>query len=159
MIKLLRTNSENTDFIPLVKLLDADLAVRDGVEQFFYAQYNKIDAIKFVVIAYEDVKPLGCGALKQYGPDIMEIKRMYVTPDRRGEGIAVKILTELEAWAGELGFSKCILETGRKQPEAIRLYTKCGYSLIPNYSPYTGAENSLCFEKILISGFRIIDSD
>jgi len=147
MIPLIRTNSENKDFIKLVKELDADLAERDGNDHPFYAQFNKIDKIRFAVVAYENEIPVGCGAIKEHGPDAMEIKRMYVVPGHRGKGIAAKVLSELEKWAAELSFAKCILETGKKQPEAIRLYTKNGYQLIPNYGQYAGVENSLCFEK------------
>ena len=147
MISLLRTNSENTDFVELVKLLDADLAIRDGKEHSFYAQYNKIDNIKYVVIAYDNSKPVGCGAIKEYSPDIMEIKRMYTLPEERGKRIATKILIELEKWAHELSYKMCILETGKKQPEAISLYKRNEYKIIPNYGQYVGMENSVCFEK------------
>jgi putative acetyltransferase len=147
MIQIIRTNSENKDFIELVKHLDIELAERDGEYHPYYAQFNKIDKIKFVVIAYENEKPVGCGAIKQYEPRTMEIKRMYVLPENRGRGIANKILSELEIWATELAFKKCILETGKKQPEAIRLYQKNGYNLIQNYGQYAQVENSVCFEK------------
>jgi len=147
MIKILRTNSDNPDFIELVKYLDADLAIRDGNEHSFYAQFNKIDKIKFVVIAYEDDQPVGCGAIKEYAPNTMEIKRMYTSPASRGNGIATKVLTELENWAAEMSFEKCILETGKKQPEAIALYKKSGYKSISNYGQYAGIENSVCFRK------------
>lgn len=147
MINITRTNSGDPDFIKLVKLLDADLAKRDGGDHPFYAQFNKIDAIKYAVVAYENEEPVGCGAIKEYEPSTMEIKRMYVTPESRGKGIATKILSELENWAAELLFARCILETGKKQPEAIRLYEKNGYKLIPNYGQYAEVENSLCFEK------------
>ena len=147
MIRILRTNSDNQDFVELVKHLDADLADRDGKEHSFYAQYNKIDQINFVVLAYENDVPVACGAIKEYAPDTMEVKRMYTLPDRRGKGIASQVLRELESWASELSYRKCILETGKKQPEAIRLYEKNGYQIIPNYGQYIGIENSLCFEK------------
>lgn len=147
MITIVRTDSENRDFIELVKALDADLAVRDGDDHHFYAQFNKIDKIKFAVIAYENEKPAGCGAIREYGPDTIEIKRMFVTPENRGKGIATLILSELENWSSELSIVKCILETGKNQPEAIRLYRKNGYSQIPNYGPYAEIENSICFGK------------
>jgi len=147
MIKIVRTNSDNPDFIELVKYLDADLAIRDGNEHSFYAQFNKIDKIKFVVVAYEDDQPVGCGAIKEYAPNTMEIKRMYTSPASRGNGIATKVLTELENWAAEMSFETCILETGKKQPEAIALYKKSGYKSISNYGQYAGIENSVCFRK------------
>lgn len=146
---LVRTDSDHEDFRELVALLDAELAVRDGDEHEFYAQYNKIDTIRYAVVAYEDERAVGCGALKEYEPNVAEIKRMYVRENRRGRGVAGKILEELERWAKELDFSECILETGLKQPEAVRLYQKSGYAAIPNYGQYAGVENSVCMRKFL----------
>jgi GNAT superfamily N-acetyltransferase len=147
MIKLLRTDSGNPDFIELVKQLDADLAERNGQDHSFYSQFNKIDMIRHAVVAYEDEKPIACGAIKEFAPQIMEVKRMYTLPAHRGKGIAGKVLKELETWAAELSYIKCVLETGKKQPEAIQLYQKSGYHIIPNYGQYAGIENSVCFEK------------
>ncbi len=149
MIRFIRSDSDNKDFIKLVRDLDTDLAERDGEDHSFYAPFNKIDKIRFAVVIYENNKPVGCGALKEYAPGTMEVKRMYVTPESRGKGIATKILTELEKWATELSCTKCILETGKRQPEAIGLYRKYGYQPIPNYGQYINVENSVCFEKIL----------
>ena len=149
MLKILRTNSENQDFIRLVKHLDDELAVIDGSEHSFYAQYNKVNQIRYVVVAYELKKPIACGAIKEFAPDVMEIKRMYTSPEVRGKGIASKVITDLEVWATELTYKKCILETGKRQPDAIRLYEKNGYKIIPNYGQYAGIENSVCFGKEL----------
>jgi putative acetyltransferase len=144
-----RTNSDNNDFQKLVEALDADLKIRDGEDNAFYAQFNKITAIKHVIVAYDSSFPVGCGAIKQYADDTMEVKRMYVLPEKRGYGIASSILGELEVWAKELNYARCILETGQKQPEAIALYKREGYQVIPNYGQYEGIDNSVCFEKIL----------
>ena len=150
MIKIFRTDSENEDFIKLVKHLDVDLAERDGDDHAFYDQFNKLDRIKHAVVLYDNEKPVGCGAIKAYEPKIMEIKRMYTIPESRGKGFANEILSELEKWAIELNYEKCVLETGKKQPEAIRLYKRNGYNRIANYGRYTLVENSLCFQKQLI---------
>jgi len=147
MITLIRTDSDNPDFIGLVKYLDAELADLDGDEHEFYAQLNKTDKIKHVIIAYENDKPVSCGAIREYSPTIMEVKRMYTLPEHRGKGFATKILDELEKWAAELTYQKCILETGKRQPAAIWLYQKNGYKTIPNYGKYVAMENSVCFEK------------
>jgi GNAT superfamily N-acetyltransferase len=149
MISLVRTNSDNKDFILLVKQLDDYLAELDGEEHAFYNQLNKIDKLKHVIIAYENNKPVGCGAIREYSTEKMEIKRMYTLPEHRGKGIATKILAELETWAAELSYSKCVLETGKRQPEAIKLYKKNGYTIIPNYGKYVQMDNSVCFEKEL----------
>ncbi|MFH6604564.1 GNAT family N-acetyltransferase [Maribacter algicola] len=150
MIQLSRTDSENIDFQNLVARLDADLAQRDGNDHAFYDQFNKITDIKYALVAYENDKPVGCGAIKEIEPGSMEVKRMYVLPHQRGKGIATKILLGLELWAKELYYKKCVLETGKRQPEAIALYMKNGYVVIPNYGQYSGVENSVCFEKMLL---------
>ena len=150
MIVLKRTNSDDKDFQKLVEELDKDLAIRDGEDHSFYAQFNKINAIKYVVIAYDFDKPVGCGAIKEYSDNTMEVKRMFVPLERRGQGIASLVLRELELWTKELNFKNCILETGRKQPEAIKLYIKNNYHIIPNYGQYTNVESSVCFEKNIL---------
>lgn len=146
-ITLQRTDSTNTDFINLVRLLDEDLAERDGKDHDFYHQFNHIDKINFVVVAYDERGAIGCGAIKEFDFISMEVKRMYTLPESRGMGVASQILTELERWARELSYKKCILETGVKQHEAIALYKKNGYCIIENYGQYRGIENSVCFEK------------
>lgn len=149
MTILVRANAANNDFLELVQLLDEDLAVRDGAEHGFYAQYNTIHSIKHVVVAYENNMPVSCGAFKEFTANIAEVKRMYTLPEYRGKGFAGLVLNELEQWGQELSYRSFVLETGKKQPEAIRLYEKSGYHLIPNYGQYIGIENSLCFEKQL----------
>lgn len=151
MIKCIRTNSENEDFRKLVEELDAELRIRDGEDHSFYTQFNKIVAIKHVVVAYDEDTPVGCGAIKTFSPDTMEVKRMYVPSARRGQGIASAILKELEQWTVELSCTKCILETGIRQPDAIALYKKNDYKIIPNYGQYENVKNSVCFEKMLKS--------
>lgn len=150
MYKLIRTNSQNKDFIDLVKLLDEDLAKRDGEDHSFYAQYNKLDKIKHALVLYKYNLPISIGAIKEFESDSMEVKRMYTLPEYRGQGIATTVLLELENWAKELGYNKCVLETGKRQPEAIELYKKNGFKIILNYGQYTNVENSICFEKLIV---------
>ncbi len=147
MIRIVRTNSENSDFVQLVAQLDKLLADLDGRDHDFYNQYNKIDKIKHVVVAYSGGNPVACGAIKEFDTETMEVKRMFTDANFRGKGLATLVLTELEKWALELGYSKCILETGKRLPEAVRLYQKNGYLPIPNYGQYIAMENSICFEK------------
>jgi GNAT superfamily N-acetyltransferase len=150
MLTLLRTNSQNLDFKTLIKLLDKGLKITDGDDHDFYNQFNKIENIKYVVIIYEDKVAVGCGAIKKFSEKIVEVKRMYVAENQRGRGAASMILQELEQWAVELSFENCILETGTRQIEALKLYPKNGYSVIENYGQYAGIENSVCFEKPLL---------
>jgi GNAT superfamily N-acetyltransferase len=149
-MKLIKTVATNLDFINLVQELDAYLAVQDGEEHGFYDQYNHIDRLKYVIVAYENEVAVGCGAIKTFDEKSIELKRMFVAPNQRGKGVATRILTTLEDWAKELGFQKCILETGKRQPEAIALYHKSQYQIIENYGQYKGMGNSVCFEKKLI---------
>ena len=148
-MKIVRTTSKNNDFVALVKLLDAYLAIQDGEEHAFYDQYNKIDHLNNVVIYYENEEAIGCGAFKPFNTNTVEIKRMYTLPEQRGKGVASTLLKELENWAKELQYTQTILETGTRQTEAIALYLKCGYCRIENYGQYAGVQNSLCFEKQL----------
>ncbi len=147
MLTILKTNTKNKDFIDLVKQLDASLKISDGEEHDFYDQYNGIDQIKYAIVAYWNEIPVGCGAIKKYDTETMEVKRMFTDTQYRGRKIATQILTNLENWAKELGYTRCILETGKKQPEAIQLYHKANYQVIENYGQYAGVENSVCFEK------------
>ena len=149
MVILNRTVSSNPDFVRLVSQLDDELEIRDGVDHAFYNQFNSLTNIKQCIVAYEQTLPIGCGGIKIFDDSTMEVKRMYVFPEYRGKGIAAKILIELESWTIELGFSKCILETGYNQPEAIALYKKCGYQISKNYGQYIGVDTSICFEKKL----------
>ena len=150
MTTFIRTDSDNTDFKTLVALLDADLKIRDGDEHAFYAQFNKITTIRNVIVCYIDDKAIGCGAFRAYDQSAVEIKRMFVLPEYRGHGIALKILNELELWAAELNYLEYILETGKNQPEAIRLYQKAGYAVIPSYGQYLHVENSVCMKKYIL---------
>ena len=102
------------------------------------------------LVLYKDNLAVGCGAIKEFDDQAMEVKRMYVLPQYRGLGLATQLLNALEHWASELGYQKCVLETGKKQPEAIGLYQKNQYQIIPNYGQYAGIENSVCFEKKIV---------
>lgn len=149
MIHLVKTNSKHPDFIALVKMLDAELAIKDGEDHAFYNQFNSIENLNHVVIAYKNDCAVGCGAIKPFDENTMEIKRMYVSNEARGLGVATKVLIQLEKWAVQLNYEKCTLETGKTLVEAIALYKKCDYKIIPNYGQYIDVKNSVCFEKTL----------
>ena len=149
MIQIKRTNSSNQDFVNLVKELDAYLKTTDGDEHDFYNQFNGIENLNHCIVAYKDEEPVGCGAFKKFEEDSVEVKRMYLKPQHRGSGIARDILSSLEDWAKEIGNKKTVLETGKRQVEAVKFYHKSGYKRIPNYGQYIGMDNSTCFEKLL----------
>ena len=149
MTTLKRTNSSDPDFLKLVKLLDADLLAMYGDEMDFYKEFNTVEEIKHVIVAYHNNNPAGCGAFKQYAPGVMEVKRIFVDPAYRGKGIAEKVMTALEDWAAELAVKQMILETGDLQQAAVALYEKIGYKLVDNYGQYSGAPSSICFSKFI----------
>ncbi|RNC84898.1 MAG: GNAT family N-acetyltransferase [Winogradskyella sp.] len=149
MITITRATSKHQDFIDLVKQLDAYLKVTDGDDHAFYNQYNSIESLNHVVIAYYENKPIGCGAFKEFNENSVEVKRMYVLPKSRVNGVGKQILNALEIWAKDLGYNSCVLETGKRQIEAVQFYKKCNYTSIPRYGQYQQMENSLCFEKQL----------
>jgi putative acetyltransferase len=105
------------------------------------------DDVAAWVVAREDGRPLGCGALRSLGEPVVEIKRMYVRPEARGRGIGAAILGVLEQQAIDLGFRVVRLETGPLQPEALRLYARAGYREIPCFGAYSTGAASRCFER------------
>lgn len=155
MITLKRTTSDHPDFEKLVVALDTYLAILDGDDHEFYAQFNKTNLLKNAIIAYENETVAGIGAYKEYDSETVEMKRMYTVPEHRGKGIASKILSELETWAKEEKYTNAVLETGFMQKEAISLYQKLGYVIIENYGQYIGVENSICMKKTLLNISKI----
>ena len=149
-MKLVQTNQGSKDFQQLVALLDAELAIRDGDDHAFYHQFNGIESLDHVIIAYDKGQPVGCGAFKARNNQQVEIKRMFVLTAARKKGYASAILTTLETWAAKEGYSEAILETGKAQIEALSFYPKQGYTVIPHFAPYVGVENSVCFSKSLV---------
>ena len=148
MITVRRTNSNDSDFKKLVALLDDELRILDGDDHVFYGQLNKTEDVD-CVIASIDGNFVGCGAIRKFSDDAMEIKRMYTRPELRGKGIATAIVAELEKWSRELGYTSCVLETGKRQPWAISLYKSLGFEETANYGKYAGVLNSVCFKKHL----------
>ena len=124
------TERYGSDFEPGVKATAADVAI-------------------FLVARGDDGTPLGCGGLRSLGEPVAEIKRMYVRPEARGQGVGAAILIALESSAFRLGFKVLRLETGPLQPEAIGLYARAGYREIPCFGAYAGASASRCFERRL----------
>lgn len=147
--QFIRTTGENTDFRQMVNELDIDLYKRNGDTQAQYEQYNQIDKIKHSVVIYVDGNPAGCGCFKRFDAETIEVKRMFVKPEMRGNQLAAGLLQELENWAMEEGYKNAVLETGVRQVEAQGLYSKAGYSRTENYGQYLGMEDSICYRKAL----------
>jgi putative acetyltransferase len=100
----------------------------------------------FLVVRREE-QAVGCGGICRFDRTRAELKRMYVLPEARGEGLGRRILVELEVHARRLGYEGVVLETGDRQLEALGLYRSAGYERITCYPPYSERALSLCFEK------------
>jgi GNAT superfamily N-acetyltransferase len=99
------------------------------------------------IIGTLEGKPVGCGALRPWDEETVEIKRMFVEERARGSGVAAAILRELERLAFDFGYKRMILETGVRQPEAIALYTRHGFQKIEPFGEYVGNSLSVCYAK------------
>lgn len=149
LVEIKRTNSENEDFCRLVLKLEKHLTCADEEAHSKCKQYNKLETMKHAVVAYLNEEAVGCGAIRPFDRNTVEIKRMFVSENVRERGVGAKILAALEAWAKELGFERSILETADLLPEAVRLYKRNNYIQIPNYGQYESMERSICFSKRL----------
>jgi putative acetyltransferase len=135
-----------------ISALNADLLARYPEEG---ATHFRLDAAEVgpgrgaFVVAYAGGEPVGCGAVRRLAADVAEIKRMYVVPAWRGRRVGAVILTALAAEARALGVSRLVLETGERQPEAIALYRRAGFTVIPRFGEYVDSALSLCMEKSL----------
>lgn len=143
---------------------DADAtALRNAMISEVYARYpdrmasdditsaNQVadDSVAYTGLATDaDGRAVGHVALRWLGPDL-ELKRMYVVPDARGTGVAAALLTAAEHEAKALGAERIVLQTGDRQPEAVRCYEKAGYTPIPIFPPYERLTFSKCFAKSL----------
>jgi GNAT superfamily N-acetyltransferase len=149
-IKVVKTTSENPDFLFLIQTFDAYLWDRYPELKKEYWGNNLIEFNANVLIVYLEEKPVACGCFKKYNKESVELKRMFVLPEARGLGLAQLVIKELEAEAKHQGFEVLILETLYKQIEAINLYQKTGFKIVENYEPYVGLLNSVCMSKSII---------
>jgi putative acetyltransferase len=116
------------------------------------AEFSALDfsgAGSAFVVARHDGRAVGCGAIRPLAPGVAEVKRIFVEPEARQRGIGRKILSALETIGRDLGYNALQLETGLRQPAAIRLYGGAGYNRIAAYGRYRGDPMSICYEKII----------
>ncbi|MDY4692608.1 MAG: GNAT family N-acetyltransferase [Blautia sp.] len=129
--------------------MDADLDQRVGkeIQRSKYEKYNQLDKINKAIVVYENDVLVGAGSIRYYDEKDVELKRIYVSPAFRGQGIGTKLVSLLIEWAKELGYQRVVLETGEKLAESVALYKKLGFERIPNYGPYENMPESLCMAK------------
>jgi putative acetyltransferase len=132
----------------------AEISARYGVPDSEPGPKPTAADITVFLVAFDETPgaeavPVGCGGLRELDSEHGEIKRMYVIPERRGTGLSVAILSALEAEAHGRGWDRVVLETGDRQPDAMRLYEREGYRRVPNFGYYADSELSICYEKAL----------
>jgi GNAT superfamily N-acetyltransferase len=134
---------------PLLRALREELDERYPEEIGF--DHPQVPSSACFAMAMVDGRAVGCCALlpTAVDPTHGELKRMYVVPALRGRGVAKRLIAEVEALAGKIGYTRLRLETGVRQPEAIAVYVRAGFTPIPNYPPYDTWELSRCFAKTL----------
>lgn len=138
------------DSVELRKAQRVDLDARYGGPESEPGPHPTAADITVLFVAYsDDGEALGCGGLRQLDDDHAEIKRMFVQPEHRGSGAATAVLARLEQFAREKKWTRLVLETGHRQPDAVRFYEREGYRPIEKFGYYVDSANSLCFEKVL----------
>jgi GNAT superfamily N-acetyltransferase len=136
----------------LIAALDADILDRypNPDDNFFELSPEEVAPEHGAfVIARANGQAIGCGAVRRIDATTAEIKRMYVIPSARGQGLSRRILVFLEAEAARLGVTRLVLETGDRQVEAVALYLRAGFERIPRFGEYVDAPLSVCFGKDL----------
>jgi putative acetyltransferase len=141
---------DTADARALIAELDAYLIPFYPIEDHYGYSVEQLleEAVTFFVIRHDGM-PAGCGGIKLVGTAYGEIKRMYVRPPFRGLGLSRHMLDHLTAYALHHGVHVVRLETGIYQPEARRLYERCGFQPIPPFGDYAEGPFHLFYEKHL----------
>lgn len=133
----------------LIEALCAEMSARYGRPPSPFSLDEAATERSVFLVARRGNEPVACGALRPIDTDRAELKRMYVVPAARRNGLGRLIISALERHARALGYKTILLETGVGQPEAQHLYESCGYHRIPAFGPYIGNASSVCFQKEL----------
>lgn len=134
----------------LIRALNMELSGRypeEGANHFRLDPEEVDEGRGAFFIAYAGGKPVACGAVRRIDADTAEIKRMYVEPHVRGQGIGRRVLTVLETEARRLGVRRLVLETGERQHEAVALYERAGFVRVPRFGEYIDSPLSVCMGK------------
>jgi GNAT superfamily N-acetyltransferase len=86
------------------------------------------------LVGYDERRPIAIGGVRRLGDGICEIKRMYVVPDARSNGVGRALLVALEDAARELGYSRVRLDAGPRQQHSRTLFEQTGYVEIARYN-------------------------
>jgi putative acetyltransferase len=148
-----REEISSSTAMALIAALNAELKSlypEEGATHFRLDPAEVAEGIGAFMVAYRDGVPAGCGAVRLLDADTAEVKRMYVTPGARGQGVGRAVLAALEAEARRIGARRLLLETGIRQIAALRLYEGSGFCHIEPYGEYRQSPNtSVCMAKEL----------
>jgi GNAT superfamily N-acetyltransferase len=128
---------------------------REYVDRYGGRDDTPVDPAQFTppqgmfLVGYLNGLPVATGGFRRHESGALEIKRMYVVPEARGNGLSRVMLAAIEDRARALGATRIILETGDKQPEAVSLYESSDYQRIAGFGHYAESETSISFEKKL----------
>ncbi len=114
-----------------------------------FVPYNASSDIPWVLLALDGAQPVGCAGLKQFSTSDAEVKRLWVDPKYRKRGIAAALMDQIEDRARQMGYRRVVLQTRPVMTDAVALYAKRGYALIPNYPPYDRLDGAVCYAKLL----------
>jgi putative acetyltransferase len=145
---------DNVDVQLLISQLNSDLYSRypePGALVFSLDTADIVDGVGALLMAELDGEPVGCGAFRVMDdlPGSAEIKRVYVTLAGRGKKIGSAMLAELERMGAVVGVRRFALETGPRQPEALRVFEAAGYVVCEPWGQFVGKDFSMCMDKVL----------
>jgi GNAT superfamily N-acetyltransferase len=132
----------------------------ERVQQEYVVRYGGRDAavvepaefsppLGLFLVAEVDGVPAGCGGWRDLGGGAVELKRMYVEPAFRRRGLAALLLDELERTAAAAGHRQLLLNSGDRQPEALALYARAGYTPVAGFGVYAQAPGAVFLGKQL----------
>jgi GNAT superfamily N-acetyltransferase len=144
--------------VPYDDPLARELVTR--VQQEYVTRYGGpdeavVDPADFVppaglfLVAEVDGLAAGCGAWRVHEPGVAEVKRVYVAPEFRRQGLAQLLMAALEQSAAAAGSRAVVLNSGVRQPEALALYAALGYTSAPGYGVYADAPGAVFLGKQL----------
>jgi len=152
-VEIRRSDLSADDAVRLISALNAELSAafpEPGATHFSLSGQQVAAGDGAFLLAYRAGVAVACGALRKLDDETGELKRMYVEPSLRGQGVGHAMVAALEREARALGLTRVVLETGTRLAPAIALYERLGYVRIPLFGEYVSSpDTSLCFGKTL----------
>ena len=149
--------ADHPQIVALLGALDAYLATLYAPEANHILSVQELLAPEVSFLsAWQGDRIVATGAVRRMAGEVDtadqpygEVKRMYVEPSSRGQRLAVRMVAALEDAAREQGLELALLETGRDQHAAVRLYERCGYVRRGPFGGYADNGLSLFYAKRL----------